>query len=581
MQTNILTDEQINEIRNSVDIVEVISSYIPLTTRGKNFFGVCPFHSDHSPSMSVSKEKQIYTCFSCGASGNVFNFIMDYENISFIEAVKICANKGGIALNIGKKQEYVDKYKDLYDIYDITQKFYVNNINTKDGIDAKEYLNNRQINNDCIKEFGIGLSLLKSDALINLLISKKYDPKLIERTGLILKKEKGYTDMYTNRIMFPLFDLNGKIVGYSGRIYNSESKSKYFNTRETEIFKKGELLYNYHKAKDSVRKEGTLIVVEGFMDVIRMYTIGVTNVVAMMGTAVTKNQALLMKRLSSEIILCFDGDDAGNDATNSCINELNKIGITPKVVRLENKLDPDEYILKYGKDKFINKITNPINAMEYKMNYLKQDKDLQNNFEMAEYVDSVLKELSSIENETYIELSLKKLSEEAKLNIDYLRSKINKTEPKVVIKVEPTIKKNKYDIIEQNLIYQMMCNKEAIKLFAKYRPVIENEIHNKIINKIGLYYKEKGNIILADIITFFKDDETKNELNKIINLNALKDYKEEVVIEYLEQLKSREIKKQIKQKDEEIKREIDPIKKAEILNEIIKLKQMEENEYGK
>ena len=581
MQTNILTDEQINEIRNSVDIVEVISSYIPLTTRGKNFFGVCPFHSDHSPSMSVSKEKQIYTCFSCGASGNVFNFIMDYENISFIEAVKICANKGGIALNIGKKQEYVDKYKDLYDIYDITQKFYVNNINTKDGIDAKEYLNNRQINNDCIKEFGIGLSLLKSDALINLLISKKYDPKLIERTGLILKKEKGYTDMYTNRIMFPLFDLNGKIVGYSGRIYNSESKSKYFNTRETEIFKKGELLYNYHKAKDSVRKEGTLIVVEGFMDVIRMYTIGVTNVVAMMGTAVTKNQALLMKRLSSEIILCFDGDDAGNDATNSCINELNKIGITPKVVRLENKLDPDEYILKYGKDKFINKITNPINAMEYKMNYLKQDKDLQNNFEMAEYVDSVLKELSSIENETYIELSLKKLSEEAKLNIDYLRSKINKTEPKIVIKTQPTIKKNKYDIIEQNLIYQMMCNKEAIKLFAKYRPVIENEIHNKIINKIGLYYKEKGNIILADIITFFKDDETKNELNKIINLNALKDYKEEVVIEYLEQLKSREIKKQIKQKDEEIKREIDPIKKAEILNEIIKLKQMEENEYGK
>ena len=141
--------------------------------------------------------------------------------------------------------------------------------------------------------------------------------------------------------------------------------------------------------------------------------------------------------------------------------------------------------------------------------------------------------------------------------------------------------KNLYDTIEQKLIYQMLCNKEAIKLFAKYRPVIENEIHNKIINKIGLYYKEKGNIILADIITFFKDDETKNELNKIINLNALKDYKEEVVIEYLEQLKSREIKKQIKQKDEEIKREIDPIKKAEILNEIIKLKQMEENEYGK
>lgn len=574
---NALTDEQIQQIRNSVDIVDIISSYIPLTTRGKNFFGVCPFHSDHSPSMSVSKEKQIYTCFSCGASGNVYNFIMDYENISFIEAVKICASKAGIPINIGKKEEYTNKYQDLYDIYNITQKFYVNNINTKDGIEAKQYLNNRNINNECIKEFGIGLSL-KNDSLINLLMNKKYNTKLIERTGLILKNEKGYTDMYNNRVMFPLHDLTGNIVGYSGRVYNIESKSKYINTKETEIFKKGELLYNYHRAKDTVRKEGSLIVVEGFMDVIRMYTIGITNVVAMMGTAVTKNQALLMKRLSNEIILCFDGDSAGNDATNSCINELNKIGLSPKVVRLENNLDPDEYILKNGKEKFINKIKNPINAMEYKMNYLKKDKDLQNNFEMAEYVDSVLKELSLIENETYTELSLKKLSEESKLNMDYLKSKIKKDNKVVQKKIEQkTQKKDKYEIIEQNLIYQMMCNKEAIKIFSKYKPTINNEIHNKIINKIGLYYKENGNIILADIITFFNDEETKKELNKIINLNALSDYKEEVVIEYLEQLKKREIQNQIKIKDEEIRKENDPIKKAEILNEIIKLKQMEEN----
>lgn len=580
MQTNILSEDKINEIRNSVDIVEVISSYLPLTTRGKNFFGICPFHSDHSPSMSVSKEKQIYTCFSCGATGNVFNFIMDYENVNFIEAIKICALKSGIPLNIGKKDDYIDKNKDLYDIYEITQKFYLNNINTAYGVEAKQYLEKRNITNDCIKEFGIGLSLLKSDALINLLISKKYDPKIIEKTGLVLKKDKGYFDTYNNRIMFPLFDLTGKIVGYSGRIYNTDSKSKYFNTKETEIFKKGEILYNYHKAKDSVRKEGTLIIVEGFMDVIRMYTIGITNVVATMGTAVTKNQALLMKRLTNDIILCFDGDNAGGEATNSCINELTKIGVAPKVVRLEDNLDPDEYILKNGKEKFLNKIKNPISCMEYKMNYLKTGKNLQNNFEMAEYIDSVLKELSNIDNDTYVELSLKKLSEEAKLNIDYLRSKINRNEKvKIERKIEPTIKKDKYNIIEQNLIYQMMCNKEAIKCFAKNRPIIVNEIHKRIINKIGLYYKEKGNIILADIITYFNDDETKNEINQIINSNADKDFNEIEVEEYIRSLKTREIKMQIDIKSKLLKQETDYLKKAKIADEIRNLK-MEEEKHG-
>jgi len=374
--------------------------------------------------------------------------------------------------------------------------------------------------------------------------------------------------------MFPLFDLTGKIVGYSGRVYNKDIKPKYFNTKETDIFKKGEILYNYHKAKEYVRKENSLIVVEGFMDVIRMHTIGIKNVIATMGTAVTKHQALLMKRLSDEIILCFDGDEAGNEATNSCINELLKIGVSPKVVRLEQNLDPDEYILKNGKEKFINKIKNPINSMEYKMNYLKREKDLKNNFEMAQYIESVINELSNIDNEIYIELTLNKLSEESKLNIDYLRSKINKRE-KIKIEQKEMIKKDKYDIIEKNIIYQMLCSNEAIKLYGRNKPVIENEIHKKIINKIGLYYKEKGNIILADIITYF-DDELRSEVNKIINLNSNKDFNEMEFIGYIDSLNKRKIKKEIDYKNELIKKEDDPIKKAKILNEIIELKKMEE-----
>lgn len=574
MNSNYLSEEKINEIRTSVDIVEIISSYLPLTAKGKNFLGICPFHSDHSPSMSVSKEKQIYTCFSCGATGNVFGFIMDYENVSFMEAVKICADKAGIVLNLNNTKNN-DANRKLYDIYDISQKFYINNINTANGLEAKKYLEKRNINNDCIKEFGIGLALNSKDSLLKLLLNKQYDAKDIEKAGLIIKNNSGYTDTYNDRIMFPLFDLTGKIVGYSGRVYNKEIKPKYFNTKETKIFKKGETLYNYHKAKESVRESGQLIIVEGFMDVIRMYTIGVTNVVATMGTAVTKNQALLMKRLSEEIILCFDGDEAGNEATNSCINELLKIGISPKIVRLEQNLDPDEYILKYGKEKFISKIKNPMNSMEYKMNYFKKNKDLQNNFEMAQYVESVINELANIDNDIYKELTLQKLSDESKLNIDYLRTKINKNEKVKIIKKENNIKKNKYEIIERNLIYQMLCSKEAIKQFAINKPLIENEINKKIINKIGLYYKEKGNIILADIINYF-DLELKEVVNSIINENINKDYDEKEFTSYINSLNKRKIKKEIDYKNEMIKKEIDPIKKAQILNEIIELKKTEE-----
>lgn len=573
MNSNFLSEEKINEIRKSVDIVDIISSYLPLTTKGKNFFGVCPFHSDHSPSMSVSKEKQIYTCFSCGASGNVFNFIMDYENISFIDAVKICADKAGIILNT-KTSFVADKNKKLYDIYDIAQKFYLNNINTTNGIEAKTYLENRKIDNNCIKEFGIGLAIPGTDNLLKLLLKKEYTQNDIEKTGLISKNNQGYFDTYNDRIMFPLFDLTGKIVGYSGRVYNKDIKPKYFNTKETEIFKKGEILYNYHKAKEEVKKEKSLIVVEGFMDVIRMYTIGIKNVIATMGTAVTKNQALLMKRLSSDIILCFDGDEAGNSATNSCINELLKIGVSPKVVRLEQNLDPDEYILKNGKEKFISKLQNPINSMEYKMNYLKQEKDLNNNFEMAQYVESVINEIQNIDNDIYIELTLNKLSEESKLNIDYLRSKINKKE-KIIIEEKQNIKKDKYDIIEKNIIYQMLCSQEAIRLYGKYRPLIENEYHKKIINKIGLYYKEKGNIILADIISYF-DGDLRKIVNEIINLNINKNYNKEEFMSYINSLNVKKIKKEIEIKNDMIKKEDNPIKKAEILNEIIELKKMEE-----
>ena len=564
-----LSNEVIDEIRKKIDIVEVISNYIPLTPRGKNFFGVCPFHADHSPSMSVSKEKQIYTCFSCGASGNVYNFLMDYENISFIDAVKKCADKVGISLNISENNNN-EKNKELYEIYRLAQKFYQNNINTEYGIKAKKYLNDRKIDENLIKTFEIGLSLNKKDELTNLLINKNYNIKLLEQTGLINKSSNGYYDNYVNRIMFPLYDLSGKIVGYSGRIYNGEDTNKYLNTKETKIFKKGELLYNYHRAKESVRITKKLIIVEGFMDVIRFYSVGIENVIATMGTAITKEQALQMKKLSTDIILCFDGDDAGAKATNSCVNELEKIGVLPKVVRLENNLDPDEYIIKYGKNKIIEKLENPINSMDFKMNYLKKNKNLNNNKDMTDYITQTLDEIKKIDNDTYKELSVKKLSDETGLSIEYLKSKI-KNNNVINIQTEENVKLDGYTLAERNLLYYMMDSKDVIELCLKEKPLFKDNLNKALAKELILYYNTHRDISVADVLTHFKDSEYIDLINKLVNLN-LGDLNMKIVKGYISRLNDRKKKLNLKKLNDELISDISKEEKLNKLKEIIEMK---------
>ena len=444
-----IDNNTLNEIRNNLDIVEVISNYLPLTSKGKNYFGVCPFHDDHSPSMSVSKEKQIYTCFSCGATGNVFKFIQDYENISFLEAVKKCADMASISINVGQAKK-VNKHQDLYDIYELSQKFYQNNINTELGKKAKEYLHSRKLDDNIIKEFGIGLSLNEKDMLTKLLKSKKYDDKTLIRSGLVNENNYLLNDVYRNRIMFPLYDLNGKVIGYNGRVYNGETENKYVNSKETDIFKKRELLYNYHKAKDECRRKKSVIIMEGPLDVIRAYTVGVKNCVASLGTAFGKEQAMLIRKLSTNVILCFDGDDAGLKATKGAIEELTKLGIEPKIVRLENNSDPDEYIIKNGGDSFKSIIDNPMNIMEFKESLLKKEYNLKNTKELANYINTMINEINKIDDDILREVSINKLSKETEVDIDLLKSKLVQKEPiKIEIKKQVNTRLNKYQKSER------------------------------------------------------------------------------------------------------------------------------------
>lgn len=526
------SNTELQEIRNSVDIVDVVSSYLNLTAHGKNYFGVCPFHDDHSPSMCVSKEKQIYTCFVCGATGNVFQFIKEYENISFTEAVKKVALIGGIEVKIDEMKP-LKKESNLYDIYNLTNKIYQLNLNTTMGISAKEYLKKRGIDDTIIKEFGIGLSLTKGN-IYEALIKKGFDNKDIIKSGLA--NENGY-DLYRNRIMFPLWDLNGKVVGFSGRIYNGENAPKYINSKETEIFKKGELLYNYHRARNECRRKNEVIIMEGFMDVISAYTHGITNVVAAMGTAITSSNAHLISRMAKNIILCFDGDDAGIMAANACTNELLKLDVFPSIVVLDKTKgkDPDEYIKNNGVEAFKEKLSHPLSVMEFKEFYNKKGVDLGDTTSKAEYVKKMILEIDNIKDSILREVSINKLAEETNLGIDFIKSQLKneiKEEKKIEFKKELNLQK--YEKAEIDLIYYMLKDSKVILQYEVKKIYLPTEKYRFLVRQICAFYQKYGKIDVADFLTFIEDDkEMIKVLGEITSHDLKETYSKEEIEDYI------------------------------------------------
>ena len=553
--------EELQNLREQVDIVDVISSYIPLTQKGRNFFGVCPFHDDNHPSMSVSREKQIYTCFACGASGNVFKFIMDYEHVSFREAVSKVATIAGVEMNLHlPTHQTTSKYQKLYDCYSFASKLYQNNLHTKLGQGALEYLRKRQIDDECIKEFGIGYSLKDGHTLTDLLLKKNYEKNVLLRSGLVVENSYGLSDIYIDRVMFPLWDLEGRVVGFSGRLYNDEKQFKYINSKESEIFKKGELLYNYHRAKEEARKKKQIILMEGFMDVIRAYTIGIKHVVATMGTAVTKEQASHLKRLSNEIIICFDGDEAGAKGTASCIEELLKLGVTPKVVRLENNLDPDEYIRKYGADAFQKKLDNPMSTMDFKLAYYKKNKDLSDSSDLTHYVKEVITELSKIPDEIMREVTLKKVHDESGLEIAFLKEQLDKLqtqeEKKVIVPpkvVKEKKRETKYEKAEKALLYYMLRDIRAIQIYEEKVTFMPTKAYRNLAREIRCFYREFGKIELADFMTYVSDNETIQEaLSEIVALPYKEEASSDELNDYAKVIREYTIKEEIKRLQKEM-----------------------------
>lgn len=569
-----MNNELANEIRSKCDIVDIIGERIPLVARGKNFFGVCPFHDDSNPSMCVSREKQIYTCFSCHATGNVFTFLMNYEHMDFRETLRYLGEKVGVdvsSIHIAKKNT---KFDPFYDAYSFSLKYFQNNLLSKAGVNARNYLAKRNIDDSVIKEFEIGLSLDTGDDLTKLLTSKKYDLASLNQIGL----SSDARDVYIDRIMFPLYDLTGKVVGFSGRIYKDNGLNKYLNTKETPIFKKGQLLYHYHIAKEECRLKKSVIVMEGFMDVIRASTIGVRNTVALMGTALTHEQLQLLKRLSNNIILCLDGDDPGVHATLSIGDMLLEEGLEPKVLVLPNPDDPDSFILNQGKDKFLGLLDSAVTFNDFKLRKLKETVDFRSEEETAKYINQVLVEAAKVHDPIRIEIMLKKLAKEFDLSYNTLEMRFREIEkpkpktPKVVVTYQKK-KKTKYEKAMEQILYFMLNNDWVISQFEKERFIFPNVESRLLASEIVYYYTTYGNINIPDFYTYVQDkEEVVNFLNDILASNYRESTTKDDLFEYFGVIREYSRTQEIKRLTKSLQKEVDPIEQAKIAEKIRKLR---------
>lgn len=570
-----MKNDIVNEIRRKVDIVDIIGERIPLIARGKNFFCVCPFHNDSNPSMCVSREKQIYTCFSCHATGNVYTFLEKYEHWDFRETLKYLGDLVGIDVgytNYIKKNSKLDK---MYEAYRVALKYYQNNLASTVGREARKYLSDRKITDEVIKEFEIGLALSNND--LTTLLEKK-DYSLLELNKLGLSSDN--RDIYHDRIMFPLQDMNGKTVAFSGRVYKNNDQNKYLNTKETDIFKKGHMLYHYHIAKEIARSAKCVIVMEGFMDVIRASTIGIRNTIALMGTALTHDQIQLIKRLSPNIILCLDGDNPGQEATYKAGELFLKEGIEVKVIVLPNNDDPDSFILKEGQERFQSLIENAIYFSNYKIRALKRNANLQNDKEKAAYIDQVLEQTTQIDDAIRIEIILKNLAKEFDIGYNTLEMRFREKKEKkaipssfITFTSHKEKEKNKYVKAVESLIYFMLTDDQAITKTKKKHLIFPEEKYRIAMNEIFYYYEKYGTIAIADFYTYVLDKKCVKEVLDEVLQNEYESAVTPVLLDELyKAIEENSLNLEINRLKKKIEEELDPLEQAKVAEQIRKLR---------
>ncbi len=567
----LISQEKINEIKGSNDIVDVISEYITLNDKYK---AVCPFHNDHSPSFSVHKDKQIYKCFSCGESGNVITFVMKYNNISYMDALKLLADRVGIKLDIKSKPKNNPKYDKYYDINDIALKYYKNNLISNDGKNALNYLKERGLTKELISEFDIGLSTTNK---LTELLSKKYSEEDLLDIDIAKETNGKLYDNFQNRIIFPIIDENNKVIGFSGRKYlksdlENDTLSKYVNTKETDIFVKSNIFYNINNALQDIKKQKEVIICEGFMDVIRVYSSGYKNTIALMGTAFTKEHLDKIIKWKCKVVLNLDQDKSGKDHTIIIGDLLLENNIDTSVIVFDDYKDSDELIVHKGKEAFDTSYNNRIPFIDFKLNYLKSKKNMSNTTEISEYINSAIDALNNINDDILKELKIKELSNEFNIDESVIRNKIKDTTIKKVEPIKQEIKSkryNKYDISEIRILYLMLNYEDAILYFENSLGYLIHEDRSNFAYKILEFRNNYGYFEYTDFLDYISEDEEMNNVLKEINkYHNTEEYSEKELFEYIDTIKEYTVKERIKKLKQDLKNTLDINKKIEIAKKI-------------
>lgn len=571
-----IKDEEINDIRSHADIVDIISDYLPVTQKGKNFVTVCPFHDDHSPSLVISRERQIFNCFTCRTGGNVFSFIMKYENVGFLEAVKTVANKIGYNLKLDNFTDFTDsKYKEDYEIMDFASKYYMNNIMTTSGENARKYLSNRGITEEIIKEFNIGFAGTAPDTLYKLSTNKGWNIDKLNDLGLINKVGINVYDTFTNRVMVPIENLKGQVVGFTGRIFNGETDTaKYINTKETNIFKKSHILFNYHNARNYIREQKEVVVVEGNMDAITLSANGIKNVVALMGVALSREQMDTLKRLKVPVILMLDNDNAGLDATVKNGEAMINFGIDTKVVRLSGAKDPDEYIRANGVDALKDNIKHAVKYIDFKLEYLKRNKNLDNMEDIISYVKEVINSLNNQDDLTK-ELVISKISKDYAIDAEILKKGITSVpikKEKEIVRETPT-KLSKYQKASHKVLYYMLMDNKFISIYKNKLGYLKERMERVLASEIVYYSSNNGGIDIADFTTYIMNNpECFAFLETILGENSNTEVDEaefDVCIDAILKIYKNDEIEELKLK---IKNEMDVSKKLELMTKLTEIK---------
>ena len=521
-----ISEEILEKIKSQNDIVDVISERVRLKKAGRNFTGLCPFHNEKTPSFSVSQEKQIYKCFGCGEAGNVISFVMKDKNLPFIEAVKYLANRANIPLKLGNgEQSQSNRKKELlYKVNVEAAKFFFSNLMNNQN--AKEYFLNRGIKEETIKKFGLGYANDSWNSLMFYLRKKGINDGLLEEAGLIsVNKEKGRKyDRFRNRVMFPVFDYQGKVIGFGGRVLD-DSKPKYLNSPETLVFQKGTNLYGLNFALKHNMSERYFVIVEGYMDLISLHQYGITNVVASLGTALTINQARLLKRYADKVVISYDADLAGQMATLRGLEILRTAGFDVRVLSIPQGKDPDEYVRSNGREAFLKLINNAEPLIDYRIKKAEEGIDFKNSQSVILYskrIMDIISDLDPIEKDVYIKKASENTGIKEQALYDILKIKMkdnrendfrnNKEEDRSKLYVEPGFLK-----AERTLLKMMLENEEYLQYIEERTS--ENDFilleHKEIFTVIILGKGENINNIESFIESRLSNAKSIGELVKI------------------------------------------------------------------